>query len=487
MIHERTFYESVRDRDNRFRQLVRHVAIDDPAWMLGFVGWLRRDASMRSAAIVAAAEAVKTRVEQTDSPTGQRTSRERGFSRRIIDAAFARGDEPGEMLAYWTMTYGRRIPKPVKRGVGDAARRLYREFTLLRYDTARHGYRFADVLSLTHPRPFAPWQSTVFGYAVDRRHGRGQTVPEELAMVRANARLRAAAAEDPRELLYPDLVHDAGMTWEDVLSLAGPKVNKAKLWESVIPVMGLMALARNLRNFDNSGVSDAVAAQICARFADPDQVRASRAFPFRWLAAYRHAPSLRWGHALDKALSASLANVPALPGRTLILVDMSISMWSPAAGSLSDMSRCDAAAVFGAALAARAENPTLVAFGSTSRIVSAPAGGSLLRLVEAITREMGGTDTVGAVETHYRGHDRVVIITDEQTAVVRRQGVIIEVSDVVPAHVPLYTWNLAGYQYGHTPSGGRNRHTFGGLSDAAFRMIPLLEATRDATWPWELE
>lgn len=36
----------------------------------------------------------------------------------------------------------------------------------------------------------------------------------------------------------------------------------------------------------------------------------------------------------------------------------------------------------------------------------------------------------------------------------------------------------------HGPSGKGNRHTFGGLSDAAFRMVPLLEAARDADWPW---
>lgn len=34
------------------------------------------------------------------------------------------------------------------------------------------------------------------------------------------------------------------------------------------------------------------------------------------------------------------------------------------------------------------------------------------------------------------------------------------------------------------PSGTAGRHTFGGLSDAAFRMVPLLEAGRNADWPW---
>ncbi|GGP65213.1 hypothetical protein [Saccharothrix coeruleofusca] len=78
---------------------------------------------------------------------------------------------------------------------------------------------------------------------------------------------------------------------------------------------------------------------------------------------------------------------------------------------------------------------------------------------------------------HFDGHDRVVILTDEQAG----YG---DVGRALPASVPLYTWNLAGYRRGHSASGGGNRHTFGGLGDQAFRMIPLLEAGRDATWPF---
>lgn len=49
--------------------------------------------------------------------------------------------------------------------------------------------------------------------------------------------------------------------------------------------------------------------------ADPERVAKSRQFPFRFLAAYNAAPSLRWSWAPEKALNASLSNVPSLPGR----------------------------------------------------------------------------------------------------------------------------------------------------------------------------
>jgi hypothetical protein len=54
----------------------------------------------------------------------------------------------------------------------------------------------------------------------------------------------------------------------------------------------------------------------------------------------------------------------------------------------------------------------------------------------------------------------------------------------VPAKVPVYTWNLAGHRFGHAPSGVGNRHTFGGLTDAAFGMIALIEAGNDGQWPF---
>jgi hypothetical protein len=486
MVGENTFYEKADQRDERYEQLVRQVAVADAGWMLGFLGWLRNEANMRSASLVGAAEAVKARLDAAKLGEVGNGAR----NRQLIDAALQRPDEPGELLAYWTSRYGRALPKPVKRGVADAVLRLYTERALLKYDTASHGYRFGDVIDLVHPTTDKPWQGLLFHEALNRRHNRDRgVIVQQLPTLWANELLREEAQQRPEVLLDADRLREAGMTWEDALSLAGSKVDKAKLWEALIPSMGLMALARNLRNFDQAGVSDEVAATVAARFADPEQVAKSRMFPFRWLAAYRNAPSLRWGHALDRALTESLTNVPALPGRTLILVDMSGSMWDPAGGRLSDMKRCDVAAVFGAALAMRAEYPLLVSFGTDSRVVSAPKGGSLLKLVEATTSGMGGTDTIGAIRRHYADHDRVVIVTDEQAMAWGYNAQRVDqtqVSGAVPAHVPLYTWNLAGYQHGHAPSGSGNRHTFGGLSDAAFRLIPLLERRTDAGWPWEV-
>ncbi|MFF5493197.1 TROVE domain-containing protein [Streptomyces aquilus] len=475
-VSQQTFYETGADRDDRFATLVRELAVTDPEWTAGLLGWLRGEGNLRTASVVGAAEYVKARLDAgvTGGPS----------NRQVVDSVLRRPDEPGELLAYWTATYGRNVPKPVKRGVADAVRRLYSGKSLLKYDTAGKGYRFGDILNLVHavPDPDKPWQGELFRYALDRRHNPETAVPpaSNRTLV-AHRELMALPVAERRAVVTSaggaERLAAAGMTWEALAGwLQGP-MDKAA-WEAVIPSMGAMALVRNLRNFDQVGVSDEVAAQVAARISDPAEVARSRQFPFRYLAAYQHAPSLRWAYPLEQALGHSLGNVPALPGRTLVLVDRSGSMWGPLS-SRSQLNRADAAAIFGTALALRAERADLVQFGTTSAEVRFRKGESVLRILERFGN-LGGTDTTGAVRRHYRRHDRVLIVTDEQYAY-SHYG---DPTEQVPADVPVYTWNLAGYRAGHGPSGTANRHTFGGLSDAAFRMVPLLESARDADWPW---
>ncbi|MFJ2420742.1 TROVE domain-containing protein [Streptomyces brevispora] len=485
-----TFYERGGERDDRYTQLVRKLAVEDPEWVAGLLKWLRGEGNMRTAALVGAAEF-----------TAERLLREApGHSRQAVDSVLQRADEPGELLAYWTSKYGRRLPKPVKRGIADAVRRLYDERALLKYDTGSKGYRFGDVLNLVHPSPAndRPWQGDLFKHAIDRRKNRDEEIPHLLHTLRARDSLMKMPVEDRRGALgdpdATDLFNEAGMTWEALAGwLRGPM--DAAAWEAVIPSMGYMALLRNLRNFDEAGVGDDVAEQVAKRLCAPERVARSRQLPMRFYSAYKAAPSLRWGHALDKALTASLAGIPRLDGRTLVLVDTSASM-NEAFSRDGSVMRWDAATVFAIALGRRCAQADVVSFSSSREYWDQPPGartkafpltpgGSLLGDVRKWKDGGwclgGGTDTALALRETFRGHDRVVIITDEQAAHDAQ-----EVTEAVPGTTPMYTWNLAGYEAGHAPSGRARRHTFGGLTDQAFRMIPLLEAGRDAAWPWEV-
>jgi hypothetical protein len=484
MVGESTFYEAASDRDNRYRSLVHEVAVTDPEWTSRFLAWLRGEGNMRSASLVGALEAAAA-LNAAKKPGG----------RAIVRSVLQRADEPGEALAYWLSHYGRRIPKAVKRGISDAALRLYMEYPLLKYDTSSHGIRFADVLELTHPgdrkgssqgaRGHGPGQGDLFKHAIDRRHNRDNPTPRVLSMIQANEELRALAQDDPWKLLDTGRLRAAGMTWEDVLSLAGSRIPKAQLWEALIPTMGYMALLRNLRNFDEAGISHLAAAQVAVRLSDPGEVARSRQFPYRFLSAYEQAPSLRWGQALDEALNLSLRNISILPGRTLVLVDTSGSMTSGGLSVKSKMSPARAAAVFGVTLAAKGGSD-LWGWASGQFRHDLPVACSVIREIDRFCGRSGevghGTDMVGAVRRAFHGHSRIVIISDMQTI---GSSYYRGVTDIVPAHVPIYGFNLGGYQAAAIPAGSPNRIEFGGLTDATFRMIPLLESGRYGAWPWE--
>jgi hypothetical protein len=487
MVGEKSFYEDAQSRDTRYAQLVRMATLDDADWTARMLKWLRSTANMRSASLVGAAEYTRARLDAGLA----------GTSRGVVDSVLQRADEPGELLAYWTSRYGKNIPKPIKRGVADAAARLYSEYSLLKYDTASHGFRLADVIDLTHPTPGFEWQSALFTHALDRRHGRDsvESTLSLLPMIKENAAVRRAVARgDVSPLLDSQVLRNAGMTWEDALSLAGDKVSKSKLWEAMIPSMGYMALLRNLRNFDQAGVNDFVAGVVASKLANADEVARSRQFPYRFLSAYEAAESsLRWNAALSTALDRSLANIPMLPGRTLVLVDTSGSMTTVSVSARSKMTPVKAAALLGVALTRRNMPPQgtshvdLFGFATGEfRHVIQPGAATLHEVNRFVSRvgEVGhGTDMWGALRRTYDKHDRVFLITDMQT-VTDRYAVGMSGSLPVPSSVPIYGFNLGGYNTVAYAAGSPNRHEFGGLNDATLRAIPLLEASRDAGWPF---
>lgn len=510
MVGEATFYEKGEERDNRFLQLIQTVASveENIKWLTGFAVWLRGSANMRSASLMLAAEVVHARLAKGFA----------GGNREIINGVLQRPDEPGEMLAYWTSNYGRAIPKPVKRGVADAASRMYNERAYLKYNGTSHAYLMQDVVALTRPVPSRNTQNDLFEYMALNRVGaegrelikgrlveEGQQVrsvlhdpaqlalPESLTMLYANRKLRELSPEKIQGLAksgkLADRLKEAGMTWENIPALVNGPWTK-ELWESIIPSMGYMALLRNLKNFDEAGVSDGVAKIVADKLSDPEQVAKSRQLPMRFLSAYNKAPSLRWSWALDQALDASLASIPSLSGRTLILVDTSGSMHDPFSRDGSLM-RWDAATLFGLALARRAENADVVSFSGAGwgghngwKAFPEIKGESLLSSLKRWKSDGffigGGTDTARALQATFKQHDRVVILTDEQASYGRT-----EIGDLIPKTVPLHTYNLAGYRYGQAPSGGKNRYTSGGLTDLGFAQIQLLERGYTSDWPWE--
>jgi hypothetical protein len=525
-VSEKTFYEKAEDRDNRFAMLARTVAVANPEWFTNFVGWLRQEGNMRSASLVAAAEGVYARLNELQcsedgcSVYGEwvKDGKERFCSqhargnivrdetshKKIIASVLRRADEPGELVAYWEQHFGSsdgngrgkaQLPKPLKRGIelaiagAEDRTPLYTEYSALKYDTDSR-VRFGNVLNLVHPKARMPWQEQLFTWLLDRQNGRdGDKSYEGLKVVAARKELQAVPKEDRKAFLADkgnaEKLDAAGVTWEWLSSWLGSALDAA-FWEAMIPNMGYMAALRNLRNFDQAGISQEAAESVAARLQDPEQVARSRQFPFRFWNAYKASESLNYSLALERALDESVKNIPAMPGRNLIMVDMSGSM-GRGFSEKSTMSMAEAAILFGAALAKKGEDVTLVGWASDSFEQKIDKGASVLKIVEAMynrINEVGyGTHLVPALRKHWKGHDRVFVFSDMQIMDSYMGGYA---QSTVPANVPFYAFNLAGYAQGIIPA-KRNRYEIGGLTDATFKQIKLLEQGKAGNWPWEDE
>jgi hypothetical protein len=473
-VNEATFYESAKDRDSRYVNLVRQMAVEDPAWVAGFLPWLRGEGNMRTASIVGAVEA--GRVMPAASAR-----------RSLLVAVMQRPDEPGEALGYWLSKYGKPLPKWFKKALGDGAIALYHQHSALKYDTQSDPVRFADVIEFSQigrgrlDATFAKW-------LIDRRHKRDWTSSEGLPMVQAREALEALPVQDRPAALGGETFKAAGVTWEYVSGWIQGGMT-AKVWEALIPEMGYMALLRNLRNFDEAGVSDAVAEMVAARLTDPEQVAKSRQLPMRFLSAYNAAPSDRWKHPLGKAIDLSLAAVPILDGETAVLVDTSGSM-SNGFSEKGTLAYWEAAALFGVALAKRQDSARVWSF--SDRIIEFPLTKGSGTLTDLAKFRQGyfinsGTATGQAIAyvrqamPHAR---RIVILTDEQAFASGYGNVSVERA-LAGYTGKVYTFNLAGYRAAHMETGSHNRHAFTGLNDSGFRTMALLETDTSVKWPWE--
>lgn len=325
-----------------------------------------------------------------------------------------RADEMGELLAVLWRGGHKMVPAQMRKGLARAFAK-FDEYQLAKYD--RDGaVKLRDVLRVVRPTPVNAEQSALWKRVKDR------------------------------VLSVPD-------TWEVALSGGA---DKKETFERLLREgnLGYLALLRNLRNMAEAGVdADLVNDAIAAR-----KNGAHRVLPFRYVAAARSAPQFE--PALDKSLLASIEQMPKLDGLTIVLVDVSGSM-SDKLSARSDMRRVDAAAALASILPG---NRRVFAF-STQMGEVPPRNG--MAGVDAITKLVGGGTYLGAAVTEINKmpHDRLIVITDEQSA------------DRVPDPVApkSYMINVASAKHG--VGYGRWTH-IDGFSEGILRFIRETETDR---------
>lgn len=282
-----------------------------------------------------------------------------------IARVIKRPDELTEILSLYWLKGKRPLSTQLKRGLALAFQK-FDEYQLAKYN--RDGaIKLRDVLFLCHAKPVSDVQDAIWKRLINGT------------------------------LATPN-------TWETRLS-AGQ--DKKTTFEDLIrsEKIGYMALLRNLRNMVEADVDPSL-----VKGAIQARKGAGRVLPFRYVAAARHAP--RYEKELDVALNRAISEGNWFNGETVILVDVSASMnW--ALSGRSEMNRMDAAATLGSMI-----NGYCRVFSFSNRIVEVPHRMGMSG-VDAIIRSQphSGTDLRGAVKHINENikHDRLIVITDEQT------------------------------------------------------------------------
>jgi TROVE domain/von Willebrand factor type A domain len=358
MLWEGEFYEDGVQIAGRIRELVPQVAAEKVA---ALAVEARERMKLRHAPLLLVREMA-------------RLATHRGLVGETLSRVIQRADELSEFVAiYWA---GGRQPlsAQVKKGLA-AAFCKFDEYALAKYDRAG-AVRLRDVLFLSHARPVDEAQASLW-----KRLAENQLAP-------------------------PD-------TWEVALSATGRDgADKREVWERLLSErkLGALALLRNMRNMQSADVNEELVLAALAA------MKMDRVLPFRFLAAARVAP--QWEQPLEAAMFRALeGRARSLPGRTVLLVDVSGSMEAPISHR-SEMRRTDAA--YGLAILLReiGEKVTVYTFSNEAKLVAARRGMALRDALDK-SQPHGGTylgKAIAQVEADARkGYDRMVVITDEQS------------------------------------------------------------------------
>lgn len=334
-----------------------------------------------------------------------------GVAEAIRDTIL-RPDEMTELLALYFRGGRRPLSAQMKRGLAMAFEK-FNEYSLAKFDQPG-AIRIRDVLFLSHAKASTPERDALYKRIANR------------------------------QMETPD-------TWEVALSGGA---DKKETFERLIKEgkLGYLALLRNLRNMVDAGCDlELVAEAIVARKG------AKLVFPFRYVAAARAVPQLE--PAIELALIEAVGQGVRLPGKTIILVDVSGSMDAKLSAK-SDMTRMDAAATLASVI-----NGDVRVFSFSTMTKEVPPRRGMAG-VDAIikSQQHGGTELGSAVrKVNDLPHDRLIVITDEQSA------------QPVPAPKAdrAYMINTASYKNGVGYGNGWTH--IDGFSEAVIRYIAAIE------------
>lgn len=309
-----------------------------------------------------------------------------------LENVIQRPDELAEFLAMYFG--GKKIPisNQVRKGLASAFTK-FSDYQIRKYANREGAISLRDVMFLVHPKPLTSEQAGLW---------------KDLAN---------------KNLVAPD-------TWESNLS-AGK--DKKETFERLLDEkkLGALALLRNLRNMQQSGVPEEKIRE-GLRSMSTDRV-----LPFRFISAANYAPKLE--DSLEDAMFRSLKDYPKLKGKTVLLVDNSGSMYGTKVSFKSEIDRSDAACALAMLLREVCEQVEVIVFSDNAKTIPPRRGFALRESIKSATGHSSTNTAYGKQVADKSGYDRLIIFTDEQSHT--------NLTDPVPGSKG-YVINVASYNNG---------------------------------------
>lgn len=287
----------------------------------------------------------------------------------VLTNIISRPDEMGEFVSHYWSEKKQPLSNQVKKGLANCFHK-FSEYQLAKWNKSSAAIKLRDVLFMTHAKPKTAEETDLF----------------------------KRIAEDT--LKTPD-------TWEVALSGGA---DKRETFERLMSEkkLGALAFLRNLRNMVNAGVPEH------SIRAYGNELNVSRVLPFRFIAAANIVP--QYEDMLESMMFKALQDMPKLPGRTAIVVDVSGSMFGTKISAKSDLDRFSAAAALAIMCKELCESAAIYSF-SFDAVRVAPRRGFALGNAISASQQHGGTHLGKSLQTVFADgeYDRVIVFTDEQS------------------------------------------------------------------------
>lgn len=286
---------------------------------------------------------------------------------------------------------GRTVKREVARFLNEM-----NEYWALKYNGRGRGYNLGDAIATAHPVPKDERQNQIFRYLMGK-----DAILDSLPQIAAFERLKIADSEDERLRC----INEGRLPHEIVTGAVKPS---REVWQSILRELPLFALLRHLNTLDREGVLEDNREHITRRLTDGEALKKAKILPFRFLNAFENINSDWVRDVLRQSVELCFSNIPGIPGKSAIFLDVS--------GSMSG-ENLRIGSVFALALYKINKGKAVFwLFDTQVHNARASLHDSILSQAEKITA-YGGTDTgapMRGLNNYKMKVDNIIMITDEQ-------------------------------------------------------------------------